>query len=67
MTEEEEKREKELRRQDRAQAREMELRKIRELSGKERIRYFWDYYKFVLVIILVVSFTAYIIVNMIGG
>lgn len=67
MTEEEEKREKELRRQDRAQAREMELRKIRELSGKERIRYFWDYYKFVLVIILVVSFTAYIIVNMING
>ena len=61
MTDEELKREKELRKQDQARARKEEWEKIRSLGTGARIRYFWDYYKFVLVIGFFVIMAVYFI------
>ena len=54
MTEEEERIEMELRRQDRQKARQEEWEKIKGLGWKARAGYLWDYYKFVLVILVFV-------------
>lgn len=47
--------------------RQMELKKIRELKGLERINYLWTYYKVVLVIFVVIVFAISIIATMIKG
>ncbi len=67
MTEEEIKREKELRKLDRAKARAEEWNKIRSLGAGARIRYFWDYYRIVLVFLLIMIATGYVILTMIRG
>ena len=60
MTDEEWKREKELRKQDRIKARREEWEKVRSLGWAARLQYFWDYYKIVLVIAAVVLFLIYL-------
>ncbi len=67
MTDEEKKRQNELEKQERIQARREELEKIKGLGFGARIQYFWDYYKIVLVIIAVVIFVIYLIFNVIQG
>lgn len=67
MTEEEKKRQKELEKQERLQARQEELEKIKGLGFGAKIQYFWDYYKIVLVIIVVIIFIIYLIFNVIQG
>jgi hypothetical protein len=67
MTEEEERIEMELRRQDRQRARQEEWEKIKSLGWGARIGYFWDYYKFVLVILIFVIVSISIVRTMIIG
>lgn len=67
MTEEEKRKEKEYLKQEAAKARKEEWEKIRSLGTGARIRYFWDYYKFVLVIGFFVIMAVYFIANMIIG
>jgi len=67
MTDEEKKRERELDQRDRRQARRQEWEKIKSLGWKARVQYFWDYYKFVLVIIFVAVLVISIVRNMIIG
>ena len=67
MTEEEERIEMELRRQDRQKARQEEWEKIKGLGWKARAGYLWDYYKFVLVILVFVIVGISIVRTMIIG
>ena len=67
MTEEEKRKEKEYLKQEAAKARKEEWEKIRSLGTGARIRYFWDYYKFVLVIGFFVIMAVYFIANMVIG
>jgi hypothetical protein len=67
MTEEEERIEMELRRQDRQRARQEEWEKIKSLGWGARIGYFWDYYKFVLVVLIFVIVSISIVRTMIIG
>lgn len=67
MTDEEKRKEKEYLKQEAEKARKEEWEKIRSLGAGARVRYFWDYYKFVLVIAFFVIMAVYIIVNMIVG
>ncbi len=67
MTEEEIKKEKELRREDNRRERQEEWDKIRSLGWKARIQYFWDYYKFVLVLIVALIFIISLVRTMITG
>ncbi len=67
MTEEEIKKEKELRREDSRRERQEEWDKIRSLGWKARIQYFWDYYKFVLILIVALIFVISLVRTMITG
>lgn len=67
MTEEEKKHQKELWRQDRIRARREEWKKIRTLGPGARLRYFWDYYKIVLVIAAMAIFAVYLTFTVIRG
>ena len=67
MTEEEKKHQKELWKLDRIQARREEWEKIRKLGAGARIQYFWDYYKFVLVIIAGAALAVWLVFNVILG
>lgn len=67
MTEEEKKYQKELWKQDRILARREEWKKIRKLGPGARLQYFWDYYKFVLVIAAACVIVVYLTVTMIQG
>ena len=60
MTDEEWKREKELRKQDRINARREEWEKVRSLGWAARLQYFWDYYKIVLVLAATALFLIYL-------
>ena len=65
MTEEEKKYQKELWKQDRIRQRKEEWEKIKSLGFGPRIRYFWDYYKIVLVIAAAVALAIYTAATMI--
>lgn len=67
MTEEEKRKENEYLKQEAEKARREEWEKIKSLGPGARVRYFWDYYKFVLVIGFFVFMAVYIIANMIIG
>jgi hypothetical protein len=67
MTDEEKKQQKELWKQDQIRERQEEWQKIKSLGFGARLQYFWDYYKIVLVIVIIAVFVIYLIVNMIQG
>ena len=67
MTEEEKRKEKEYLKQEAQKARREEWEKIRSLGTGAKIQYFWDYYKIVLVLAVVLITVIYIIVNMVIG
>ena len=43
-----------------AEKRQAELKKLKAMTGRQKVRYLFDYYKFVLIIILIVIVVAYI-------
>ncbi len=67
MTEEENKKQKELRRQERKLARRQEWEKIRGLGPAARIRYLWDYYKIVPILVLAAVIVVRILISMVIG
>ena len=67
MTEEEKRKEKEYLKLEAQKARREEWSKIRSLGTGAKIQYFWDYYKIVLVLAVVLITVIYIIVNMVIG
>ena len=67
MTEEEKRKEKEYLKLEAQKARREEWEKIRSLGTGAKIQYFWDYYKIVLVLAVVLITVIYIIVNMVIG
>ncbi len=67
MTDEELKYQKELEKKERLEQRQAELEKIRGLGFGAKLRYFWDYYKIVPILLACALFVVYIIFNMIKG
>ncbi len=67
MTKEEKKQQDELWKQDKIKERKEEWEKIKNLGFGARLGYFWDYYKFILIIIAIILFIIYMIMNVIRG
>ncbi len=67
MTKEEKKKQDELWKQEKLKERQEELEKIRGLGFRAKLRYFWDYYKIIPIIIAIALFIIYMIFNVIRG
>ncbi len=67
MTKEEKKQQDELWKQEKLQERREELEKIKNLGFRAKLRYFWDYYKIVPIIIGVILFIVYMVFNVVRG
>lgn len=67
MTEEERELEAQQQKEERQKKRRAELEKIRSMHGKQKLRYLWDYYKFVILIVIGIVFALNIIWTMVRG